>query len=78
MKYVTYDFADKAINFMPADPNVKVQGNFVLIEGNLHGYGKHGDAGRKIGFDSSVGWLAHLTRNNQLFVKHFAVDSSRP
>ena len=57
------------INFQPEDPKIKLEGNFVLV----------GDrpAFPKLGFDSTRGWFAYLSKQDLLFVKKFPTYPDR-
>jgi hypothetical protein len=67
--YVRYDPPGKLINFAPDDPQVKLQGDYLVIDDHpLH---------PKLGFDSHVGWLAYLSHQDMLFVKKFPTYPER-
>jgi hypothetical protein len=68
--YVRYDPPGKLINFAPDDPQIKLQGDYLII--NDH------PLNPKLGFDSYVGWLAYQAQPNLLFVKKFATYPDRP
>jgi hypothetical protein len=55
----------RAVDFMPKDPNVRLVDNYLLVEGPT----EH----PKLGMDSTAGWVAYQTRQNQLFVKRYPV-----
>ena len=64
-KYITYDFAQFAVMFMPVDPNIRVRDNMVEVLPHTR------TAGNKIGFDTDEGWMGYLSKENLLFVKQF-------
>lgn len=58
------------MNYRPKDPNILVGDKFLLITGT--------PAQAKLGFDSAVGWLAYVMKNDHMWVKKFAVYPGRP
>lgn len=57
------------VNQKPADPMVRREGNFIIVDGP--------PAFPKLGFDSAAGWIAYQTRQDQLFVQRFPVYPDR-
>jgi hypothetical protein len=57
------------VNLKPVDPNVRRQGDFLILAAP--------PAFPKLGFDSHAGWVAYLTPQNQLFVHKYPVFPDR-
>lgn len=53
----------------PEHPNYRVRDNFLIIDGE--------PLEPKFGLDSTIGWLAYITRGNLLFVKRFSTYPER-
>ncbi|MBM82270.1 MAG: hypothetical protein CMJ78_17020 [Planctomycetaceae bacterium] len=66
-KYVMYE-PNGLINMRPVDPKIKVNDGYLQITGVPRQ--------PKLGFDSYVGWMAYVTRDNLLFVKRFKTDTN--
>ncbi|MEZ6136746.1 MAG: hypothetical protein R3C53_17765 [Pirellulaceae bacterium] len=67
--YVRYDPPGSLVNLRPQDPNIRREGDFLVISDHPQ-Y-------PKLGFDSYVGWLAYLAPQDLLFVKQFPTYPDR-
>lgn len=67
--YVRYDPPGKLINVMPTDPHVERMETFLVISDHPEN--------PKLGFDSTVGWFAYLSKQDLLFVKRFPTYPDR-
>ena len=66
--YVMYE-SGGLINFRNSDENIRIRDGFLEISA--------APRRPKLGFDSSVGWMAYVTRDDLLFVKRFATYPDR-
>jgi hypothetical protein len=57
------------MDFMPEEPNVRIRGGILEITGP--------PVRRKFVMDVSEGWLAYITKDDQLFLKKFMVYPER-
>jgi hypothetical protein len=67
-RYVRYG-PGPVMNFLPVDPNVRVQNGFLEILGTPQE--------PKLGMDSYAGWLCYLLKSDLMFVKRFPTYPDR-
>ncbi|MDZ4850295.1 MAG: hypothetical protein SGI77_13505 [Pirellulaceae bacterium] len=68
-KFYTMGEDQSRVNQKPEDPMIRRDGDFLIVDGP--------PAFPKLGFDSTAGWFAYQTPQDQLFVMRFSVYPDR-